>query len=116
MMQEAIEERSRGRLDRQEVTPVLEWPMTRQTQAAVFVRGGTKANIIRSCLTLASNGSRSQRRITLLQGSRFRSLRVGPDTASHTWSSDVPTGPRSWYPAGGRQSTLARRTPQRPWL
>jgi len=43
MVKESIEERSRGRLDRQEMTPLLEWPMTRQTQAAVFVGGGNEA-------------------------------------------------------------------------
>ena len=43
MMKESIEQRGRGCLHWQEVTPLFEWPMTRQAQAAVFVRGGNKA-------------------------------------------------------------------------
>jgi hypothetical protein len=65
-MEEAVEERDRGRLHRQKMTPVFKWPMAGYAQAATLVGGGTKANIIRSCLTPASNGSRSQHRITLL--------------------------------------------------
>jgi hypothetical protein len=40
VMQQAIEKRSRRGLNRQEVTPLLEWPVARQTQAAMFIRGG----------------------------------------------------------------------------
>src|SRR2546426_1152300 len=43
MMKESIEQRGRGCLHWQEVTPLFEWPVTRQAQAAVFVRGGNEA-------------------------------------------------------------------------
>jgi len=55
-----------------------------------------------------------------LVGQSFRScsttLLVGADTANRTSSSGVPMGHRSWYPAGGRRSVLARRNPRWPWL
>src|SRR5262252_4000942 len=40
VLQEAIEERNRGRLDRQEVAPLLERPVAGHAQAAALVRGG----------------------------------------------------------------------------
>src|SRR5260221_11067129 len=39
-MQEAIEQRNRRCLDRQEVAPLLKWPVTSHSQAAAFVSGG----------------------------------------------------------------------------
>jgi len=43
MVKESIEKRSRGCLERQGVTPLLERPVARQTQAAVFVSGRNEA-------------------------------------------------------------------------
>ena len=43
VMKESIQKRSRGCLDRQEVTPLLERPMAGQTQAATFVGGSNEA-------------------------------------------------------------------------
>jgi hypothetical protein len=40
VVQEPIEKRNRRRLHRQEVTPLLEGPMTGHAQAAALVRGG----------------------------------------------------------------------------
>src|SRR2546422_2870281 len=39
-MQQAVEERNRGRLYWQEVAPLLEWPMAGHAQATAFVGGG----------------------------------------------------------------------------
>src|SRR5436190_21482135 len=39
-MQEAVEERDRGRLHRQKMTPVFKWPMASNAQAATLVGGG----------------------------------------------------------------------------
>ena len=42
-MQEAIEQRNRRRLYRQEVAPFLEWPMAGHAQAAALVGGSHEA-------------------------------------------------------------------------
>src|SRR5216683_5475967 len=43
VMQKAIEQRNRRRLNRQEVTPLLEWPMAGHAQAAALVGGSHEA-------------------------------------------------------------------------
>src|SRR6266849_2164795 len=54
-MQEAVEQRNGGRLDRQKMAPVFKWPMAGYTQAAALVGGGheteqqLRAGVVERC-------------------------------------------------------------------